>query len=91
MNVTLIADIILCSSSTFYCIAIIPQIVKIHRLKSASEFSWMFLSIISVALIGAVTAKAILGLVGASIADSIQVIEYFILIGQKIYYSPKKS
>ena len=87
MNTHAIADLVLCLSSTFYCLALFPQIIKIHRLKNASQFSWGFLTIISFALIAAVTAKAMLGLVGASIADGIQIFEYVILIYQKVHYS----
>ena len=91
MDIRLIADIILTISSTCYCIALFPQIIRVHKVKSASQFSWLFLTIISIALIGAIVAKALLGLVGGSIADSIQVIQYFILIGQKAYYEPNKG
>jgi len=82
----MILDLILALCSLTFAMSILPQIIRVYRMKKVDQLSFMFLIPTTVALFVSVVVLFILGLYFTMAMNALQFIEYIILVSLRMYY-----
>jgi len=86
MEAKTIADIMLACCGLCYTAAIIPQLIRMFRLKKASQFSWAFIGLTTFALSVSLGAFLLLRCYFSAGVNALQFIEYACLVVMKYVY-----
>jgi len=82
-------DIVMMGSGVVFCAALVPQIIKNYKQKSAEEISWGMLILYLIGIIILGVGFAGLGVWGSFVTNAICFCGYLIIAIQKIYYERK--
>jgi uncharacterized protein with PQ loop repeat len=79
-------DILMSVAGTIFCCSLLPQIVRVSRLRDASQLSWWFLLPTLIGLTLFTVGTAMVRCYGAAVVDGLCVFGYAMLCVQKLCF-----